>query len=71
MQLEKQNKRSCLGLLAVLAIIAAVVLWMSLGGVPEETTADDPKGPVDAIPPPAAPKPPGDNPAPPPARLPG
>jgi hypothetical protein len=71
MQLEKQNKRGCLGLLAVLAIIAAAVLWMSLGGVSDETTADDPKGPVDAVPPPASPKPPGDNPAPPPARLPG
>lgn len=71
MQLEKQNKRSCLGLLAVLAIIAAIVLWMSLGGVPEETTADDPQGPVDAVPPPGRAVPPGSKAPPPPARKPG
>ena len=71
MNLEKQNKRSCIGLLAVLAIIAGIVLWMSLGGVPEETTADDPKGPVDAVPPPVGPAAPvGSNPAPAPARKP-
>jgi hypothetical protein len=71
MQLEKQNRRGCLGMLAVLAILAAVIVWMSLGGVSDKTLADDPKGPVDAVPPPAAPRPPADNPAPPPARLPG
>jgi hypothetical protein len=71
MNLEKQNKRSCLGLLAVLAIIAGIVLWMSLGGVRSETTANDPKGPVDAVPPPAGPKiPPGSG-APAPTRKPG
>ena len=52
MRLEKKNKRSCLGLLILLAILAAVIVWMSLGGVPAETTADDPAGPVDAVPPP-------------------
>ena len=72
MQLEKQNKRSCLGLLAVLAILAGIVLWMSLGGVRSETPADDPRGPVDAVPPPPGAKaPPGHNPAPLPARKPG
>jgi hypothetical protein len=71
MQLEKQNKRSCIGLMALLAIIVAVVAWMSLGGVPDKTTADDPKGPVDAVPPPTTPAPPGDNPAPLPPRKPG
>jgi hypothetical protein len=65
MQLEKQNKRGCLGMLAVLAIILGVVVWISLGGISDKTLADDPKGPVDAVAPPA------DNPAPPPARLPG
>jgi hypothetical protein len=59
MRLEKQNKRSCIGLLAVLAVLAAIVVWMSLGGMPGETTADDPKGPVDAVPPPRGPATPG------------
>ena len=72
MQLQEQNKRSCLALLAVIALILAAVAWMSLGGVPEETTADDPKGPIDAVPPPpckAAPV--GTNPTPPPVQKPG
>ena len=72
MQLEKQNKRGCLGMLAVLAIILGIVLWMSLGGVPDETNADDPKGPIDAVPPPAGKAAPlGANPAPAPTRPPG
>jgi hypothetical protein len=71
MQLEKQNKRSCLGLLALLALIVAAVTWMSLGGVPEESTADDVRGPVDAVPPPRGPATPGAGPNPAPARVPG
>jgi hypothetical protein len=69
MQLEKQNKRSCLGLLAVLAVILGIVVWMSLGGVSDKSLADDPKGPVGALAPPPSPRPPADNPA--PARPPG
>ncbi len=71
MRLEKQNKRSCIGLLAVLAVLAAIVVWMSLGGVSSETTADDPKGPVDAVPPPRGPATPGAGPSPTPAVKPG
>jgi hypothetical protein len=72
MRLEKQNRRGCIGLLVFLALLAGVILWMSLGGVQDETVADDPKGPVDAVPPPrgAAP-PPGHNPPPHPAVKPG
>jgi hypothetical protein len=71
MQLEKQNKRSCLALLIVLALILAAVAWVSLGGVPEETTADDPQGPVDAVPPPRGTPTPGVGPNPTPAVKPG
>ena len=72
MRLEKQNKRSCLGLLAVLAVLAAIILWMSLGGVSDQTVADDPRGPVDAVPPPrGAAAPPGASIPQPPARPPG
>jgi hypothetical protein len=52
MRLEKKNKRSCIGLLILLGILAGVIVWMSLGGVPAETMADDPAGAIDAIPPP-------------------
>ena len=58
MRLEKKNKRSCIGLLIALAILAGVILWMSLGGVPAETIADDPRGAVDAVPPPPGTRPP-------------
>ncbi len=71
MRLEEKNRRSCLGLLVLLAILAGVITWMSLGGVSSETTADDPAGAVDAVPPPAAPTPPGAGPSPVPARKPG
>jgi hypothetical protein len=71
MRLEKKNKRSCLGLLAFLAILAGVITWMSLGGVSSETTADDPAGAVDAVPPPASPASPEAAPSPVPARKPG
>jgi hypothetical protein len=60
MRLETKNKRSCIGLLLVLALLAGAILWMSLGGVSSQTTADDPEGPVDAVPPPpGAQAPPG------------
>jgi hypothetical protein len=71
MQLEKQNKRSCIGLLIVLGLILAAIAWAGLGGVPDETTADDPQGPVDAVPPPRGPATPGAGPAPTPAVKPG
>jgi hypothetical protein len=70
MRLEKQNRRSCIGLLLFLAALAALILWMSLGGVREETIADDPKGQVDPVPPVGAPAPVGAN-TPPPAIKPG
>jgi uncharacterized membrane protein YagU involved in acid resistance len=58
MRLEKQNRRSCLGLLAFLAVLAGIIVWMSLGGVKSDTPANDPQGPVDAIPPPRGKAPP-------------
>ncbi|HEX8578709.1 MAG TPA: hypothetical protein VIA98_02320 [Allosphingosinicella sp.] len=69
MRLEKQNRRGCFGFLLFLAILAAVIAWMGLGGAPEETVADDPQGPVDAVPPPRGPAAPAgvDKPAPRPA----
>ena len=41
MRQEKQNRRSCIILLAVLAALAALIAWAALGGVSGETTADD------------------------------
>lgn len=41
MRLEKQNRRSCIFLLVVLAALAALILWASLGGVSSETMGDD------------------------------
>ena len=55
MRLEKQNRRSCIGLMIVLALLAALIVWMSLGGVTSETPADDVKGDVSG--PEAAPTP--------------
>ena len=58
MRLEKQNRRSCLGLLVLLALLVAAIAWASLGGVSDQTAADDPQGPIDAVPPPADKTPP-------------
>jgi hypothetical protein len=44
MRLEKQNRRSCIGLMVALALLAGLIVWASLGGVPEETLADDVQG---------------------------
>jgi len=70
MRVEKQNRRSCLALLVILAALAGIILWMSLGGVPGETIADDPKGQIDPVPPIGGPAPAGAN-TPPPAIKPG
>jgi hypothetical protein len=60
MRLEKQNRRSCIALLLFLALLAALVLWMSLGGFSSQTVGDDIKGDVDGPSAPAdAPPPPG------------
>ena len=59
-------------LLALLAVLAGIILWMSLGGVPGETVADDVEGPVDAVPPPRGQGAPAGSGVPqPPARIPG
>ena len=44
MRLDKQNRRSCIALMAVLALLVTLIVWASLGGVPEETLADDVQG---------------------------
>lgn len=44
MRPDQQNRLSCIGLMAALALIAGLIVWASLGGVPEETLADDVKG---------------------------
>ena len=44
MGLDKQNRRSCIGLMVVLALLAGLIVWASLGGVPGETVADDVQG---------------------------
>jgi len=43
MRLDKQNRRSCLVLLALLAALAALIVWMALGGVSSESLGDDVK----------------------------
>ena len=55
MRLEKQNRRSCIGFLILLALAAALIAWMSLGGITSETPADDVKGDISG--PEAAPTP--------------
>ena len=72
MRLENQNRRGCVGLLLFLALVAAAIAWMSFGGVPGETVADDVEGPVDAVPPPRGKAAPAGTSVPqPPARAPG
>ena len=59
MRIEKQNRRSCIALLALLAALLGLVLWMSLGGVSSDSLGDEVQADVAD---------PGDNPsAPPPA----
>jgi hypothetical protein len=59
MRLEKQNRRSCLGLIIFVALLTALVLWMSLGGMPRDTAAEQPKGTVaPGAPPPGSGPPP-------------
>jgi hypothetical protein len=53
MRLEKQNRRSCIGLMVALALLAGLILWASLGGVPGESIGDDVKGGVGVPPGPA------------------
>jgi hypothetical protein len=48
MRLDKQNRRSCIGLMVALALLAGLIVWASLGGVPEETLADDVQGGIGA-----------------------
>ena len=45
---DKQNKRGCAIFALLLTIVAALILWASLGGVSGETTADDTTGGVNA-----------------------
>ena len=60
MRLEKQNRRSCIGLLAFLVLLTAAFVWMMAGGVSSETTADDVKADIDGpAPPPGHPLPKG------------
>ena len=60
MRLAKQNRRSCIGLLLFLALLAGAILWMSLGGYSSHTLGDDIQGDVDGpSPPPDAPAPEG------------
>jgi hypothetical protein len=60
MRLEKQNRRSCIGLLVVLALLAGLILWASLGGIPDQTLGDDVQADVDGpSPPPKVPAPEG------------
>jgi hypothetical protein len=44
MRIDKQNRRSCIGVLLFLALLAAAILWMIFGGAPEDSTADDVQG---------------------------
>jgi hypothetical protein len=46
MRIDQQNRRSCIALLILLAGLAGLVLWMSLGGVSSETTGNDVKADV-------------------------
>ena len=41
MRIDKQNRRSCIALLVLLAAMVGFVLWMSLGGVSSESLGDD------------------------------
>jgi hypothetical protein len=59
MRIEKQNRRSCIALLVLLALLAALVLWMSLGGYSSETVGDDVKADVDGPNAPGGALPPG------------
>ncbi|HEX8667782.1 MAG TPA: hypothetical protein VF727_05350 [Allosphingosinicella sp.] len=54
MRLEKQNRRSCIGILVFLVLLTALFLWMMFGGgVSRHSTADDIKGDIDGPAPPA------------------
>ena len=61
MRIEQQNRRSCIALLALLAAMLGLILWMSLGGVSSESMGDDVQadvadpGDVPSAPPSAAP----------------
>ena len=41
MRIEKQNRRSCIAFLVVLALLAGFIVWMSFGGVSSESLGDD------------------------------
>ncbi len=64
MRPDQQNRRSCIGLLLFLAVLAAVIAWMALGVMPGQMMQDDPKGTVGS----GAPPPGAQQPAPPAAR---
>ena len=46
MRIDEQNRRSCIALLVLLALLAGFILWMSLGGVSSESLGDDVQGDV-------------------------
>ena len=41
MRLEKQNRRSCIVLLVLLAGLIGLIVWMSLGGFSSQSVGDD------------------------------
>jgi hypothetical protein len=43
MRLEQKNRRSCILLLAALAVLIGVIIWMALGGVSSQSLGDDVK----------------------------
>ena len=43
MRLEQKNRRSCILLLAALAVLIGVITWMALGGVSSHSLGDDVK----------------------------
>lgn len=59
MRIDKQNRRSCIALLLFLGMLAALILWMSLGGYSSETVGDDVKADVDGPTAPGGALPPG------------
>jgi hypothetical protein len=56
MRLDQQNRLSCLLILVLLIGLAGLVIWMALGGIPDESVGDDVKADLQA----PAPKPVGE-----------
>ena len=46
MRIDQQNRRSCIALLILLAGLAGLILWMSLGGVSSEAPGNRVKADV-------------------------